>query len=112
MGFITNQWLKGVRERVRDHWPVKVVITSSSPDDWGRDLGIVLQIDATKERSYDYQQLHLTKGEVEELVGITAKTCSIETQLRIAADALNGLNDAQLVAFLSHVFRTRTAKSA
>jgi len=112
MGFITNQWLKGVRERVREHWPVEVIIISSPPDDWGRDRGIVLLIDATNERSHDYQQLHLTKGEVEELVGITAKTCSIEMQLRIAADVLNGLNDAQLVAFLSSVFRTRTDNSA
>lgn len=109
MGYITIQWLKGegVRQRNRSHEPIDVAIAGEiTTNQWSKEHSIIAEISARRS-SGDYQDLLLTQQEVDQVVTRLATLSTPENRLRIAASALSGLNDSELLGFLSDLLHRR-----
>ena len=108
MGYITNQWLKGVRQRRRGYGPVKVVVKGSlASDDWDKEHQMVAEISARRP-SGNYQSMLVTQEELNQLVARVAGGCTMEIRLKLAASALDQLDDQSFILFLSNLLRDRT----
>lgn len=101
MGFISNQWLNRGRDvRNRGYRPVEVGIVAQNPSDsWSRTRGIGVEFRATRANS-EYQTIHLTRAEAEQVAESIMRTCSEEIRRRIASILLRGMSDTEFLKLL------------
>ena len=91
MGFITNQWLEGLPERNKGHFPVEgEVSVRASGGEWSELNNVVSRI-IVERSDGEFQAVYLTQDEVD----------------KIALDMLANRTDAELLQFLTRLLSER-----
>lgn len=107
MGFITNRFLVGVRERHKPHKLVEVKVYGEI-DVRGDNIGFNIK---ARRSDKDYQEMFLTQDELDELLPAMINVREEQsTRLKIALDILADLTDAELLQFVTRLLSER-AKS-
>jgi hypothetical protein len=107
MGFMTTR-INGKTNRRR---PVAALIHAApATKERGKDDAVVAEISA-RGASGDYHQILVTQDELDLLITNLTPASSIKTRLEIAASALHGLNDSQLLSLICEVLHGRERPS-
>lgn len=107
MGFITNQWLKGLVERDRYHYPVPVdVAMKRVTDEFSRRNRSAAALRFNRSDG-NYMQVHFTAAEVNEVVRHLATATDVVVREDIAMNLLRSFDDEGLVRFLGRLLAGR-----